>query len=109
MLEQSFVSQISSEVADVRVQKGLDRKSLAKSSKVSVRFLRNLEEGIQMPWDRDKLVEKLIRVLKKLSLKDTARDVRRVVNKEVKKPKFTRMKYDKGLRVVLSTKGCRLR
>ncbi len=109
MLEQSLVSQISSEIADVRVQKGLDRKRLAKSSKVSVRFLRNLEEGIQMPWDRAKLIQKLLRVLKKLSLQDSAREVKTAVKRAVKKPGFTRMKFDKGLRVVLSKKGCRLR
>lgn len=109
MLEQSFVSQISSEVADVRIQKGLDRKRLAHSSKVSVRFLRNLEEGIQMPWDRVKLIEKLLRVLKKLSLQDTAREVKREVNKAVKKPRFRRMKRDKGFQFALSKKGCRFR
>ena len=109
MLSQSFMTAVSSAIADVRRKKGIERRDLAKRSDVGVRFVKNVEEAVPIKWDRIQLIQKLLRVLNALSLQDTAESVKREVKKSKKKPRFRNMKYDRRYQVALSGKGCRMR
>ena len=109
MLDQIFVSHISSEVANVRRNKGIDMRSLADSSDVGIRFISNLEKGTVMQWKRIEQIRKLLRVLNALSLSDTAESVKKEIKKVGRRVRRRRMKFDKRFKFVLSKKGCRFR
>lgn len=109
MLSSPFMSEVSSVVADVRKQKGINRRELADRSNVGVRFITIVEEAVPIKWNRFDLIRKLLRVLNALSLQDTAKSVKLEIRKSGKKPRHRRMKYDKGFQVALSKKGCRMR
>lgn len=109
MLDQSFVSQISSEVAGVIDHKGINRKTLADRSDVGIRFIFNLEKGRVLQWKRIEEIRKLLRVLNALSLSDTAESVKKEVKKAGRRARRKRVKFDRRSKVVLSKKGCRFR